>query len=181
MSTFIYNSSQKELFYTLESIVLWQGAHALECHHLGNRSAATFASTGWIEAVCERSAKGLPCSTADETHLTMLVNDIWILTDLHRQNKQTAAVSSTLFITTLSQPCYCMEHKHKTIAFFPSLLKSSRPQLQFSAVLLQSLEVKGPSCSVTRVGTPLEQTWWHFADSKVGWRIKPINGAPGWD
>lgn len=138
MSTFIYNSSQKELFYTLESIVLWQGAHALECHHLGNRSAATFASTRWIEAVCESSAKGLPCSIADETHLSMLVNDIWILTDLHRQNKQTAAVSSTLFITTLSQPCYCMEHKHKTIAFF----SLSAEEFQTSASVFCSLVAK---------------------------------------
>lgn len=94
-------------------------------------------------------------------HIYLCLSMIFgFLADSHRQNKQTAAVSSTLFITTPSQPCYCMEYKHKTIAFFPpSLLKSSRPHPQCSAVLLQSLELKDPSCCITRVmgWTPFEQ------------------------
>lgn len=76
--------------------------------------------------MCESSGEGLPYSIAEETQLSMLVTDIWILADLHRQNKQTAAVSSMLFIT-LSQPCYCMEHKHKTAAP-PCLLAKPRCQ-----------------------------------------------------
>lgn len=43
MSSFIYVSSQEEFLYKLESIVLWQREHALECHHLGNR----LAEEGW--------------------------------------------------------------------------------------------------------------------------------------
>lgn len=138
----MYISSQEELFYKLEGIVLWHGEHALECHHLGNRLAeegwtlSTFANTHWIEVVCESNGEGLPYSIADESHLSMLVNDIWIFADLHRQNKQTAAVSSMLFITTSSQPCYCMKYKHKTIAPRPT------EEFQTSASVFCSLVAK---------------------------------------
>lgn len=77
--------------------------------------------------MCESSGEGLPYSIAEETQLSMLVTDIWILADLYRQNKQTAAVSSMLFIMTSSQPCYCMEHKHKTAAP-PCLVAKPRRQ-----------------------------------------------------
>lgn len=152
----------------------------------GLETLSTFANTHWMEAVCENNGEGLPDSIADETHLSVLVNDIWIWADLHGQKKQTAAVSSMLFTTTSSQPCYCKKDKHKTIASLlqpPTLLKSSRSQSQCSAVLLQSLEVKDPSCCITRVmgWTLLAQTRWPFADWKLRSRIKSNNGAPGWD
>lgn len=67
--------------------------------------------------VCENNGEGLPDSTADETHPSVPVNDIWIWADLRGQKKQTAAVSSMLFTTTSPQLCYCRKYKHKTIAF----------------------------------------------------------------
>lgn len=56
----------------------------------------------------------------------MLVNDIWIL----------VIKSVVYYIGTVFFFFFCMEPKHKTIAFFPpfsSLLKSSRPQPRCSA------------------------------------------------
>lgn len=120
MSSFIYVSSQEELFYKLESIVLWQREHALECHHLGNR----LAEEGW------RRFQHLPTHTEYRLCVKIMVR-VSLTASLTRHIYLclsmifgfglicTAAVSSMLFTTTSSQPCYCRKYKHKTIASPP--------------------------------------------------------------
>lgn len=78
-------------------------------------------------------------------HIYLCLSMIFgFLADLHRQNKQTAAVSSTLFITTPSQPCYCMEYKHKTIAFFPLSAEEFQASASVFCSLVAKPRVEGP-------------------------------------